>query len=135
MTDFPLFEYSEEEGRYVAKHHPFTHPAFEDLDKLESDPGACHARAYDMVLNGCEVGGGSIRINTPELQERMFEALGFSEESARAKFGYLIDAFKYGAPPHGGLGIGLERLTMRLLDEQNVREASLFPRDVTRLEP
>ncbi|WP_302550152.1 aspartate--tRNA ligase, partial [uncultured Anaerotruncus sp.] len=128
VTDFPLFEYSEEEGRYVAKHHPFTHPAFEDLDKLESDPGACHARAYDMVLNGCEVGGGSIRINTPELQERMFEALGFSEESARAKFGYLIDAFKYGAPPHGGMAYGLDRLVMLMLGKSSIRDVMAFPK-------
>ncbi len=128
VTDFPLFEYSEEEGRYVAKHHPFTHPAFEDIDKLESDPGACHARAYDMVLNGCEVGGGSIRINTPELQERMFEALGFSEESARAKFGYLIDAFKYGAPPHGGMAYGLDRLVMLMLGKSSIRDVMAFPK-------
>ena len=128
VTEFPLFEYSEEEGRYVAKHHPFTHPAFEDIDKLESDPGACHARAYDMVLNGCEVGGGSIRINTPELQERMFEALGFSEESARAKFGYLIDAFKYGAPPHGGMAYGLDRLVMLMLGKPSIRDVMAFPK-------
>ena len=112
VTEFPLFEYSEEENRYVAKHHPFTHPALSDLDKLESDPGNCHARAYDMVLNGCEVGGGSIRINDPELQAQMFRALGFDNESAQAKFGFLIDAFQYGAPPHGGMAYGLDRLVM-----------------------
>ena len=128
VTDFPLFEYNEEEGRYEAMHHPFTHPAMADLDKLESDPGACHARAYDMVLNGCELGGGSIRINTPELQERMFRALGFSEESARAKFGYLIDAFKYGAPPHGGMAYGLDRLVMLMLGRESIRDVIAFPK-------
>ncbi len=117
VTEFPLFEYSEEENRYVAKHHPFTHPALSDLDKLESDPGNCHARAYDMVLNGCEVGGGSIRINDPELQAQMFRALGFDNESAQAKFGFLIDAFQYGAPPHGGMAYGLDRLVMLMLEK------------------
>ena len=99
VTDFPLFEYSEEEGRYMAKHHPFTMPREEDLDKVETDQGACRAKAYDMVLNGCEVGGGSIRINDPALQDRMFHALGFTEEKARESFGFLMDAYKYGAPP------------------------------------
>ena len=128
VTQFPLFEYSEEEDRYVAKHHPFTHPAFEDIDRVESDPGVCRARAYDMVLNGCEVGGGSIRINTPELQERMFRALGFSTEEARARFGYLIDAFKFGAPPHGGMAYGLDRLVMLMLEKDSIRDVIAFPK-------
>ena len=128
VTDFPLFEYSEEENRYVAKHHPFTHPALADLDKLESDPGNCHARAYDMVLNGCEVGGGSIRINDPELQARMFRALGFDNESAQAKFGFLIDAFQYGAPPHGGMAYGLDRLVMLMLEKDSIRDVIAFPK-------
>lgn len=128
VTDFPLFEYSEEENRYVAKHHPFTHPALADLDKLESDPGNCHARAYDMVLNGCEVGGGSIRINDPELQAQMFHALGFDNESAQAKFGFLIDAFQYGAPPHGGMAYGLDRLVMLMLEKDSIRDVIAFPK-------
>ena len=128
VTKFPLFEYSEEEDRYVAKHHPFTHPALEDLDKLESDPGHCHARAYDMVLNGCEVGGGSIRINDPELQDRMFKALGFDEETAHRQFGFLIEAFKYGAPPHGGMAYGLDRLVMLMLEKNSIRDVIAFPK-------
>lgn len=128
VTDFPLFEYSEEEGRYAAKHHPFTHPALEDLDKLESDPGNCRARAYDMVLNGCEVGGGSIRINDPALQQRMFSALGFDEETARERFGFLLDAFQYGAPPHGGMAYGLDRLVMLMLEKDSIRDVIAFPK-------
>ena len=128
VTQFPLFEYSEEEGRYVAKHHPFTHPAPEDLDKLESDPGACHAQAYDMVLNGCEVGGGSIRINDQQLQQRMFRALGFDDETANARFGFLLDAFKYGAPPHGGMAYGLDRLVMLMLEKESIRDVIAFPK-------
>lgn len=128
VTDFPLFEYSEEEGRYMAKHHPFTHPAFEDLDKLDSDPGACGARAYDMVLNGCEVGGGSIRINDSELQARMFRALGLSEETAKERFGFLLEAFQYGAPPHGGMAYGLDRLAMLMLEKDSIRDVIAFPK-------
>lgn len=128
VTDFPLFEYSEEEDRYVAKHHPFTHPALCDLDKLESDPGGCHARAYDMVLNGCEVGGGSIRINDQELQSRMFRALGLDEATAQERFGFLLDAFKYGAPPHGGMAYGLDRLVMLMLEKESIRDVMAFPK-------
>ncbi|MEM1485065.1 aspartate--tRNA ligase [Oscillospiraceae bacterium PP1C4] len=128
VTKFPLFEYSEEDGRYAAKHHPFTHPAMEDLDKLESDPGACNARAYDMVLNGCEVGGGSIRINDLELQQRMFKALGFDEATAYERFGFLLDAFKYGAPPHGGMAYGLDRLVMLMLEKDSIRDVIAFPK-------
>lgn len=128
VTDFPLFEYDEEEGRYTAKHHPFTCPKLEDLDMLESDPDKVHARAYDMVLNGCEVGGGSIRINNPELQNRMFKALGFTEEKAHEQFGFLIDAFQYGAPPHGGMAYGLDRLVMLMLHKDSIRDVIAFPK-------
>ena len=103
VTEFPMFEYSEEEGRYVAMHHPFTAPMDEDFDKLETDKKNCRAKAYDIVLNGTELGGGSIRISVPETQEAMFRALGFSDEDAMERFGHLINAFKFGAPPHGGL--------------------------------
>ncbi len=128
VTDFPLFEYDEEEGRYAAKHHPFTSVSDEDIDKLESDPGHCHAKAYDMVLNGCEVGGGSIRISDPELQERMFKALGFTAEDAQERFGFLINAFRYGAPPHGGMAYGLDRLVMLMLQKDSIRDVIAFPK-------
>ena len=128
VTDFPLFEYSEDEGRYMAKHHPFTMPREEDLDKVETDQGACRAKAYDMVLNGCEVGGGSIRINDPALQDRMFHALGFTEEKARESFGFLMDAYKYGAPPHGGMAYGFDRLVMLMLKKDSIRDVIAFPK-------
>lgn len=128
VTDFPLFEYSEEENRYMAKHHPFTMPKAEHLDIVESDKEHCLARAYDMVMNGCEVGGGSVRINDPELQERMFKALGFTHEDAYEKFGYLMDAYKYGAPPHCGMAFGLDRLVMLMLDKDSIRDVIAFPK-------
>ena len=128
IVEFPLFEYDEEEGRYVAKHHPFTSPMDEDLDKLESDPGACRAKAYDIVINGDEMGGGSIRIHDSEVQSRMFKALGFTKEEAEEKFGFLIEAFRYGAPPHGGLAYGLDRLIMLLTGEKNMRHVIAFPK-------
>ncbi|MCI8817066.1 MAG: aspartate--tRNA ligase [Angelakisella sp.] len=128
ITEFPLFEYDEEEGRYTAKHHPFTSPMLEDLPMMESDKEHCRARAYDMVLNGCEVGGGSIRITDPELQERMFRALGFTQERAREQFGFLIDAFQYGAPPHGGMAFGLDRLVMLMLGRDSIRDVIAFPK-------
>lgn len=128
VTKFPLFEYDEEEGRYAAKHHPFTHPALEDLDKLESAPGSCYARAYDMVLNGCEVGGGSIRISDQELQQRMFKALGLDDGVAAERFGYLLNAFRYGAPPHGGMAYGLDRLVMLMLGKDSIRDVMAFPK-------
>ncbi len=128
ITEFPLFEYDEEEGRYTAKHHPFTSPMLEDLPMMESDKEHCRARAYDMVLNGCEVGGGSIRITDPELQERMFRSLGFTQERAREQFGFLIDAFQYGAPPHGGMAFGLDRLVMLMLGRDSIRDVIAFPK-------
>lgn len=128
VVDFPLFEYSEQEGRWMAMHHPFTMPKPEDLDKVESDPGACRALAYDIVLNGVELGGGSIRINDPALQDRMFRALGFTEEKARASFGFLMDAYKYGAPPHGGMAYGLDRLVMLMLKKDSIRDVIAFPK-------
>ncbi|MCI8653204.1 MAG: aspartate--tRNA ligase [Angelakisella sp.] len=128
VTEFPLFEYDEEEGRYAAMHHPFTSPMLEDLEMMEKDPAHCRARAYDMIINGCEVGGGSIRITDPEVQERMFQALGFTPERARAQFGFLIDAFGYGAPPHGGMAYGLDRLVMLMLDRDSIRDVIAFPK-------
>lgn len=128
VTDFPFFEYSENEGRFMAKHNPFTLPCEEDLDKIESDPGSVRARAYDMVLNGCEVGGGSMRINDPAMQERMLKALGFSEERARESFGFLMDAYKFGAPPHGGMAFGFDRLVMLMLKKDSIRDVIAFPK-------
>jgi aspartyl-tRNA synthetase len=128
IVEFPLFEYSEEENRYVAKHHPFTHPMDEDIDLLETDPQRVRAKAYDIVINGDEIGGGSIRINNSDLQKRMFKALGFTEEEAYDKFGFLIDAFKYGTPPHGGIAYGFDRLTMLLTNSENIRDVIAFPK-------
>ncbi len=129
VTDFPLFEYNEEDGRYYAMHHPFTHPADEDIDRLLTDPGSVKAKAYDIVLNGVEVGGGSIRIHERDLQKKMFEALGLSEEEAEEKFGFLLEAFRYGAPPHGGLAYGFDRLVMLMLGESSIREVIAFPKN------
>lgn len=134
VVDFPLFEYDEDEKRYVAMHHPFTHPKFEDIDKLETEPEKVHALAYDIVLNGNEIGGGSIRINNRDLQKRMFKALGFTEKSAEERFGFLIDAFKYGAPPHGGLAFGLDRLVMLMLNCESIRDVIAFPKVATSAE-
>ncbi|HEY8363434.1 MAG TPA: aspartate--tRNA ligase [Tissierellaceae bacterium] len=128
ITEFPLFEYSEEEKRYVAKHHPFTHPMDEDIDLLETNPEKVRAKAYDIVINGEEMGGGSIRINNSELQKRMFKALGFTEKEAIEKFGFLIEAFKYGTPPHGGIAYGFDRLMMLLTNTSNIRDVIAFPK-------
>ncbi len=128
VTDFPMFEYSKEEGRWMAMHHPFTMPNPEDLDRLESDPGSVRSIAYDMVINGYEAGGGSIRIHDTQLQERMLEALGISPEQAQERFGFLLNALKFGAPPHGGMAWGLERLVMVLLDIDDMRDVIAFPK-------
>lgn len=128
VTDFPLFEYDPDEGRYYAMHHPFTCPNFEDLDRMDSDLGAARARAYDLVLNGTELGGGSIRISDPAIQRRMFAALGMSDEEANDKFGFLLEAFKYGVPPHGGMAYGLDRLVMLLLNKESIRDVIPFPK-------
>jgi len=128
VTEFPLFEYDEEDGRFYAKHHPFTMPMEEDMDKIDTDPGSVRARAYDIVLNGTELGGGSIRIHTTERQTKMFETLGIDSETANEKFGYLLEAFKYGVPPHGGLAFGLDRLVTLLLGLEDIREVIAFPK-------
>ena len=128
VVDFPMFEWSEEEGRLMAMHHPFTHPKDEDIPLLDSNPAAVRADAYDMVCNGVEVGGGSIRIHDPELQDKMFKILGFTEERAQEQFGFLMNAFKYGAPPHGGIGIGLDRLAMIMTGNDSLRDVTAFPK-------
>lgn len=128
VTNFPMFEYVEEEQRYVAAHHPFTCPNLEDVDKLMSDPANCYSRAYDLVLNGYELLSGSIRIHDQEVQKKVFEAIGMSLEEAYDKFGWFIDAFQYGTPPHGGVGIGLERLIMILAGTENIRDVVAFPK-------
>ncbi len=128
ITEFPLFEYDEEEQRYVAKHHPFTSPMDEDLHLLETNPEVVRARAYDIVINGDEMGGGRIRISNSELQKRMFKALGLSEEEANEKFGFLLEAFKYGTPPHGGIAYGFDRLIMTLTNSSNIRDVIAFPK-------
>lgn len=135
VTEFPMFEFAEEEGRYVAKHHPFTAPMDEDIDKLESDLKGCRAKAYDIILNGIELGGGSIRINTPEMQEKLFRILGFTQEQALAQFGHLIRAFQYGAPPHGGLAYGLDRLCMLMAGADSIRDVIAFPKVQNASEP
>ncbi|MBE0067916.1 aspartate--tRNA ligase [Thermoanaerobacterium thermosaccharolyticum] len=128
VVDFPLLEYSEEEKRFVAMHHPFTAPKDEDIEMLDKDPGRVRAKAYDIVLNGMEIGGGSIRIHDTELQKKMFKVLGFTDEDAEARFGFLLNAFKYGAPPHGGIAYGLDRLTMILAGTDNIRDVIAFPK-------
>ena len=128
VTEFPMFEWSEEENRYMAMHHPFTAPMVEDEDKILTDKANCRARAYDIVLNGVELGGGSIRINTPEMQEKAFQALGISEEDIQERFGHLVNAFKFGAPPHGGLAYGLDRLCMLMAGAPSIRDVIAFPK-------
>ncbi len=128
VTEFPLLEYSEELGRYQAMHHPFTMPMEEDLPYLDSEPGRVRAQAYDIVLNGTEIGGGSIRIHRSDIQEKMFETLGFTKEDAHEQFGFLLDAFRYGVPPHAGLAYGFDRLIMLMAKEDNIREVIAFPK-------
>ena len=128
VTDWPLLEYDDESKRYVAAHHPFTSPKKEDIEKLDSEPENAQANAYDIVLNGYELGGGSIRIHNGELQEKMFEVLGFTKEQAQEQFGFLLDAFKYGAPPNGGIALGLDRLVMLLTNRTNLRDTIAFPK-------
>lgn len=128
VTDFPSFEYSELENRYVACHHPFTAPNDSDIDKLLTDKGNCYSKAYDIVINGYEAGGGSIRIHDRKVQAKMFESLGLTEKEAKEKFGFFLEAFNYGTPPHGGLALGLDRLTMLLTDTTNIRDVIAFPK-------
>ena len=128
VVEFPQFEWSDEQERFIAMHHPFTMPMEEDLEFLETDLGKVRAKAYDIVLNGSEIGGGSVRIHQADIQEKMLRALGFSDEEAYAQFGFLLDAFKYGVPPHAGLAYGLDRLVMHMTGEENIREVIAFPK-------
>lgn len=128
VVDFPLFEYSPEDGRYYAAHHPFTSPKDSDVDKMISDPANCYSKAYDLVINGYETGGGSIRIHNQEVQEKMFKSLGFTMEEAKEKFGFFIEALQYGTPPHGGMAFGVDRLTMLLAGTDNIRDVIAFPK-------
>jgi aspartyl-tRNA synthetase len=128
VVDFPLFEWDEETQRYFARHHPFTSPKLEHVENMESDPGAVLARAYDVVLNGLELGGGSIRINRPEVQSKMFRALGINDEEAKERFGFLLEAFRYGAPPHGGIALGFDRITMLMARAESLRDVIAFPK-------
>ena len=128
VVEFPLFEYSDEQERWVSMHHPFTMPMDEDIKYLDTEPWKARAKAYDIVLNGVELGGGSERIYDPEIQEKMFEALGFTKEEANERFGFLIDAFKYGVPPHAGLAYGLDRLVMLMLGCESIRDVIAFPK-------
>ncbi|MBO5169045.1 MAG: aspartate--tRNA ligase [Phascolarctobacterium sp.] len=128
VVDFPMFEYDEEEKRYVAMHHPFTSPRDEDLELLATDPGKVYAKAYDMVLNGTEIGGGSIRIHRRDVQKQIFSAIGLSDEEAQEKFGFMMNAFEYGAPPHGGLAFGLDRLIMIMAQRDSIRDVIAFPK-------
>lgn len=129
VTDFPMFEYSEEDGRYYAKHHPFTRPKQEDMKYIDEDPSKVHAIAYDVVLNGYELGGGSLRIYDSKMQEKMFEVMGFTEEQIHERFGFFVDAFQYGTPPHGGLAFGLDRIAMILSESDSIRDVIAFPKN------
>ena len=128
ITEFPLLEWSDEENRFKAMHHPFTMPMEEDLQYIDSDPGRVRAKAYDIVLNGTEIGGGSVRIHQDDIQEKMFEVLGFSKEKAYEQFGFLLTAFKYGVPPHAGLAYGLDRLVMLMAKQESIRDVIAFPK-------
>jgi aspartyl-tRNA synthetase len=135
VTDFPMFERSEETGDIVPAHHPFTMINLEDVDRLESDPLSVRSRAYDIVLNGREVGSGSIRITDPSVQRRVFKAIGIDDDTARRRFGFLLEAFEYGAPPHGGFAGGIDRLLMEGLGEENIRDVIAFPKNQQAQEP
>jgi aspartyl-tRNA synthetase len=128
VTDFPLFEWDEQTNWFYAMHHPFTSPKLEEVDLLEKDPGKIKAQAYDLVLNGNEIAGGSIRIHNSKLQSRMFKALGISEAEAQQKFGFLMNAFKYGAPPHGGIAFGFDRMVMLFAGVESIRDTIAFPK-------
>lgn len=135
MIDWPQFEYDAEVGRYVSAHHPFTLPKASDVELLATDPAKVHAEAYDIVLNGYELGGGSLRIHTRDVQEQMFETLGFSRREMQEQFGFLLDALDYGFPPHGGIALGLDRLAMLLAGEENIREVIAFPKNGKAVDP
>jgi aspartyl-tRNA synthetase len=128
VVDFPMFEREPHTGRWVALHHPFTSPREDQLDQLEADPAGCESRAYDLVLNGTEVGGGSIRIHREDVQRRIFKLLGISDEEAQDRFGFLLDALRFGCPPHGGIAFGLDRLVMLMSGSQSIRDVIAFPK-------
>jgi aspartyl-tRNA synthetase len=128
VTEFPLMEYNEDDGRYYALHHPFTMPHPDDLEYIETDPSRVRSRAYDIVCNGLEMGGGSIRIHSPQLQRRVFAALGITEQEAQEKFSFLLDALRFGAPPHGGLAFGLDRIAMVMAGGESLRDVIAFPK-------
>jgi len=128
VTEFPLLEYHEEDGRWYSMHHPFTSPLDEDIEKLETDPGGVRAKAYDLVLNGSEIGGGSVRIHDAALQSRMFKRLGISDEEAKERFGFFLEALEYGTPPHGGIALGVDRIVAILAGESSIREVIAFPK-------
>ena len=134
ITDFPLLEFHEEDGRWYSMHHPFTSPLDEDLDQIDHNPGAVRAKAYDLVLNGSEIGGGSIRIHDAALQSRMFRRLGIDEGEARLRFGFFLDALEYGTPPHGGIALGLDRIVAILAGESSIREVIAFPKTANALD-
>jgi aspartyl-tRNA synthetase len=128
VTDFPLLEYNADDGRWYSMHHPFTAPHDEDIDKLESQPGAVRAKAYDLVLNGSEIGGGSVRIHSAALQARVFQRLGITDEEAKDRFGFFLEALEYGTPPHGGIALGLDRIAAILCAEPSIRDVIAFPK-------